>query len=148
MVKWPGRMQLLSTTTHQILVDGAHNLYSIQLLVKEIKKNFCYKRIILIFGALKGHNVSEILKELFKLDPIIIISSSRHPRALSTKEILEQINNYENELIFQEDLVDAAMNKAIEISNKDDLILGTGSLSIVAEIIEKLKGVSSERYLI
>ena len=40
------------------------------------------------------------------------------------------------------------MNKAIEISNKDDLILGTGSLSIVAEIIEKLKGVSSERYLI
>ena len=30
----------------------------------------------------------------------------------------------------------------------DDLILGTGSLSIVAEIIEKLKGVSSERYLI
>ena len=148
IVDWPGRMQILSTTNYQILVDGAHNLYSIEHLVKEVKENFCYKRIVLIFGALKGHNVSEILKELFKLDPIIIISSSRHPRALSTKEILEQINNYENELIFQEDLVDAAMNKAIEISNKDDLILGTGSLSIVAEIIEKLKGVSSERYLI
>jgi dihydrofolate synthase/folylpolyglutamate synthase len=148
IVDWPGRMQILSTTNYQILVDGAHNLYSIEHLVKEVKENFCYKRIVLIFGALKGHNVSEILKELFKLDPIIIISSSRHPRALSTKEILEQINNYENELIFQEDLVDTAMNKAIEISNKDDLILGTGSLSIVAEIIEKLKGVSSERYLI
>lgn len=148
MVNWPGRMQLLSTTTHQILVDGAHNLYSIQQLVKEIKKNFCYKRIILIFGALKGHNVREILQELIKLDPIIIISSSRHPRALSTKEIFEQINIPENKLIFQEQLVSLATNKAIEISSKDDLILGTGSLSIVAEIIEKLKGVSSERYLI
>ena len=79
IVDWPGRMQILSTTNYQILVDGAHNLYSIEHLVKEVKENFCYKRIVLIFGALKGHNVSEILKELFKLDPIIIISFFFNP---------------------------------------------------------------------
>ena len=43
IVDWPGRMQILSTTNYQILVDGAHNLYSIEHLVKEVKENFCYK---------------------------------------------------------------------------------------------------------
>ena len=41
-----------------------------------------------------------------------------------------------------------AVNKAIQVSNSDDLILGTGSLSIVAEIIEELKGMRSEKYII
>jgi len=148
IVKWPGRMELLSSKTNQVLVDGAHNLYSIQKLVEEINENFSYKRIIIVFGALKGHNIEGMLKELITLDPEIIISSSRHPRALSTREISEQLDLCGYKSLIQAESVYLAINKAIEISNKNDLILGTGSLSVVAEIIETLKGVSSERYLI
>tara|TARA_A100001037_G_scaffold112318_1_gene102374 strand:- start:4129 stop:5496 length:1368 start_codon:yes stop_codon:yes gene_type:complete len=147
-VNWPGRMQEFFIKNNQILVDGAHNLYSIQHLVKEVKENYCYKKVVLIFGALKGHNVDKITEELMKLDPIFIISSSRHPRALSNNEIFEKIHKYKDKQIFKEKSVSMAVNKAIQVSNSDDLILGTGSLSIVAEIIEELKGMRSEKYII
>ena len=44
------------------------------------------------------------------------------------------------------DNVGEATQAAITLANEDDLIIGTGSLSVVAEIIEKVKGIPPELY--
>ena len=48
--------------------------------------------------------------------------------------------------MFASDNVGEATRKALEMAKEGDLVLGTGSLSVAAEVIEELRGVTPELY--
>ena len=64
-VKWPGRIETLSTEPLLIL-DCAHNGASAQALADYLKEEFPGKKIILVLGILKNKDVESIARESTK----------------------------------------------------------------------------------
>tara|TARA_Y100000814_G_scaffold124276_1_gene89412 strand:+ start:6489 stop:7841 length:1353 start_codon:yes stop_codon:yes gene_type:complete len=146
-VVWSGRFEYLSTIndSFEILVDGAHNVYSMECLVQEIK-NLKYEKLIVIFGGLGSHDLKGMLGVLSSLDPILIGVHSRHPKSVQSSLIQLQSHNMKFRDQFFFDSVADGFDYASKISDKGDLILATGSLSVVAEVIESHKEILPELY--
>ena len=145
-VRWSARLEVLSHEDKRLVVDGAHNPYSMRHLVQAVGQYFEFKRVILIFGALGGHSFTEMLDELAELSPTIIAVQSREPRATPGSIISEAASERGLSVAFESDNVGEATRRALEIATEDDLVLGTGSLSVAAEIIEEMKGIPPELY--
>ncbi len=145
-VRWPGRMQLLQRDGPIVLVDGAHNPYSMRLLVQSLKEYIQAKRVIVIFGSTGGHNTADMAAELAALSPIIIATQSRHPKAIAVRQVANIIRDTGLEYIEECGEVSVATNLALSTADKSDLIVGTGSLAVVAEVIEEIEKREPELY--
>jgi len=133
-VSWPGRLQILSREP-TVVVDGAHNAYSMGKLVEAIREYFDYKRCFVIFGTSCDKDISGMAQELQSLGNHIIITSSSHPRAASISLVDEKFNTLGFKAMAVGNVTEA-LSKALALANKIDLILITGSLFVVAEAID------------
>ena len=145
-VRWPARLEVLSPDGHQVVVDGAHNPYSMRRLVSSVRDYFRFRRVILIFGALVGHSGEGMISELVDLSPMVIAVRSRHPRSAPSSTISEVASRQGLPVIFQSENVGEATRWALDTASEDDLVLGTGSLSVAAEVIEEIRGIAPELY--
>jgi len=132
-VKWPGRLQILSREP-TVVVDGAHNAYSMKKLVENIKKYFSYKRCFVIYGTSCDKDIAGMARELKTLGSNIIITSSSHPRAASVSSLMETFNELHIKPS-RKDNVAAALSQTLGSAEKTDLILITGSLFVAGEAI-------------
>jgi dihydrofolate synthase/folylpolyglutamate synthase len=133
-VSWPGRLQILSREP-TIVVDGAHNAYSMRKLVTAIKEYFDYKMCFVIFGTSCDKDISGMAQELQPLSNHIIVTSSSHPRAAPIQSLVEKFNSLGVQTIVVENVAEA-LSRALALAKKTDLILITGSLFVVAEAID------------
>jgi len=127
--KWPGRLEFISSN---VLVDCAHNPEAVKALKKElikIKKN--YKKIYLIIAMLKDKDYKTMLKELLPLANGVILTKVKIPRALEPKVLAKYVGK--NYIIIED--AKKALRYAKEIAKKDDLIVVTGSIYLVGEVI-------------
>lgn len=141
-VRWPGRLEILQTKP-VLLVDGAHNPDSIKRLIESIKLYFKYKRLILIIGVSSDKDIVGIVSLLTSLADIVIIARSRHPRSADPAILVGEFarNGINARGVGS---VSEAVLQALESADAEDLICATGSLFIVAEVIEYMKGLSPE----
>lgn len=151
-LRWPARMEVLSTTGPIVLVDGAHNVDSssrlksgVQRIHDVLGKN-CSGRVILLFGALAGHDFRGILEQLAELDPEVMVVRPRHPRSLPTKRLAKTAREIGLEIVGELDGVAESTQKAMKMANKNDMILGTGSLMVASEVRAEILGVDQETY--
>jgi dihydrofolate synthase/folylpolyglutamate synthase len=133
-VSWPGRLQILNREP-MVVVDGAHNAYSMNKLVGAVKQYFEYKRCFVIFGTSCDKDISGMAQELQPLGNHIIITSSSHPRAASVSLVAEKFNTLGFNAMAAGNITEA-LSKALALANNTDLILITGSLFVVAEAID------------
>jgi dihydrofolate synthase/folylpolyglutamate synthase len=133
-VSWPGRLQILNREP-TVVVDGAHNAYSMSKLVEAVKEYFDYKRCFVIFGTSCDKDISGMVQELESLSNHIIITSSSHPRAASISLLAEKFNRPGVKAMTVGNVM-GALSKALSSAKKTDLILITGSLFVVAEAID------------
>ena len=143
-VTWPARFEILSRYPRLVIVDGAHNPDSIARLTKTILSHFEYRQVFLIFGTLYGHDLIGMVSEISKLSPVTILAQSRHPRSMPNNEVKEIFSDQGVPLLFETENVGVATSKVLDIATKDDLILGTGSFSIAAEMIQEIRNISPE----
>ncbi len=145
-VSWPARMQVLDYEGRRIVVDGAHNPDSAGRLAEALREHFDFDGVILIFGATGGHSAGGMLAELAELSPIVVPVQSRHPRSSRTQTISEEARALGMQVEEQTDSVATATRAASELAEEKDLIVGTGSLSVAAEVIEVVCGMEPELY--
>ena len=145
-VRWPGRLQVLSRDGRQVVVDGAHNPDGVRVLVRALRQYFRFNRSILIFGGLSGHSAREMLVELSTLAPEIIAVRPRHPRSAPSEVIADGARELGLLVRSRSEDVGLATRQAIDMAGPEDLVLGTGSLSVAAEVIEEIDGVEPELY--
>ncbi|MCH7652974.1 MAG: bifunctional folylpolyglutamate synthase/dihydrofolate synthase [Chloroflexi bacterium] len=145
-VSWPARFQRLSHEGVEFLVDGAHNPYSMKRLVCTIGEFYSSKTVIVVFGALSGHSAKGMLEELAVLSPTLVCVRSRHPRSAPSHVIRDIASKLGLNIAFETENVGEGTRRAVELSREDDFVLGTGSLSVAAEIIEEIRGMSPELY--
>ena len=145
-VRWPGRFQVLSRDGVRVVVDGAHNPESMRRLVKAVSANFEFRRLIVVFGGTSGHSVRGMMTELAPLAPDIVAVRSRHPRSAPSQIIARTANERGLSVLLQSEDIGVATRRAVETAGEEDLVLGTGSLSVVGEVIEEIEGVAPELY--
>ena len=145
-VRWPGRLEVLSREGTQLVVDGAHNPDSMRRLVQSLREYFQFDRVILVFGATSGHSALGMMAQLRALSPSVIAVRSRHPRSAPTQTIASGVRENGLTLLFEVDDVAVATRHAMSIAGPKDLVLGTGSLAVVAEVIEEVRGMAPELY--
>ncbi len=148
-VHWPARLQVLATPEEGgrlLVIDGAHNPYSMERLVEALREHFPHERLILIFGALSGHSAAGMLRALAPMSPLILATHSRHPRSASGATIANVASEFGLDVAFTSENVGEATRHALEIAGENDLVLGTGSLSVAAEVTEEVRGIPQELY--
>ena len=148
-VKCPGRFQILSR--HPLLgVDGAMNIEGARRLKESLVQYFgSYIRLegrsplnnhasqaILVIGTSWDKDVAGIVSELVPLFDRVIVTRSRHPRAMTPAAVAAEFTKHGIEPQVVED-VDQAVSLVLALAGESDLICFTGSLFVVAEAIEQ-----------
>ena len=105
-------------------------------LVDTIGQFFSTKNAIVVFGALSGHSARGMLQELVVLSPRLVCVRSRHPRSAPSGVISDIASEFGMNIEFVTENVREGTRRAIELSGENDFVLGPGSLSVAAEIIE------------
>ncbi len=129
-VKWLGRLQIISEKPYVIL-DGAHNDYSMGCLVDSIEQYFKHKQVITIVGFSANKNIEGMAKQIKRLDGPVFVTKSTHPRAADLTQV-ESSFSKQGIKVTKFDDIRSAFATARKNAKKDDLILVTGSLFIVA----------------
>ena len=146
MVSWLGRFQILRHNP-LIMVDGAHNPASARELKQSVEHYFkgqaCYKegvrsfdRAILVIGASCDKDIDGIVSELYPLFDRVIVTRSRHPRAMATETIVAEFRKHGVEARSME-TVPEALSLVLAMAGERDFICVTGSLFVVGEAIEQ-----------
>jgi len=113
-----------------IVVDGAHNRRSARALRQTLKRNFKYKRLILVLGISKEKDIKGILEELLPPADKVILTKAKQARAEDPRSMKKFIKK---EVIII-DSVEEAVQKARSLALRDDLILITGSFFVACEV--------------
>ncbi|MDH7473476.1 MAG: folylpolyglutamate synthase/dihydrofolate synthase family protein [Anaerolineae bacterium] len=130
-VHWPGRMEVMSRRPW-VIVDGAHNGDSAQKLAAALPTIFHYRRLILVYEALAGHSVPDMLTALLPIADRVILTRVSNPRALDPTDLLAEVQAQGRtaECVIP---VEAALKRALQIARAEDLVCVTGSLYVVAD---------------
>ncbi len=145
-VAWPGRFEIFDIEGKTVVADGAHNPYSVGRLVDNLRDYARFDGVILVYGALGGHSARDMLSELATLNPSIVAVHSRHPRSSHSREVAEIVRDLGMNLVSRFESVAEGFRKAVEIAGPSDLVLCTGSLAVVAEVLEEIHGIEPEIY--
>ncbi|MGA3094087.1 MAG: folylpolyglutamate synthase/dihydrofolate synthase family protein [Dehalococcoidales bacterium] len=136
-VRWPGRFQVLRTRP-VVVVDGAHNPQAaceLRLAIADFLAGRKPGRRILVIGMSSDKDYEGVAEELAPLFDSVIITRSRHPRALATGILASEFTKRGCE-IDTTDSVAEALCRAVHRAQNDDFVCVTGSLFIVGEALE------------
>jgi dihydrofolate synthase / folylpolyglutamate synthase len=136
-VDWPGRLQVLHKKP-RLVIDGAHNVYSMQKLGEALKKYFKYDRLILILGFSADKDVPGMLDEAVIITKDIIVAASTSPRSAKPAALVEEFARRGVKARAAES-VPGALKLALADAKPNDLICATGSIFLVAEVMEGMK---------
>jgi dihydrofolate synthase/folylpolyglutamate synthase len=143
-VTWPCRMEVLGRAP-LVVVDGAHNEYSIQSLLESLASYMNFRRIILVVGFSRDKSVAGMVGLLAKENPVVFASRSRHPRSTTPAQIVSLFNEHGIQATETASSAEA-VTRALDVCDDGDLILATGSLFVAAEVRERILGIEPEIY--
>ncbi len=138
---WPGRFQVLppsaATYEREMVLDVAHNPAGAWALRSALSETFPGRELTLVFAAMRDKAVQEMAEILFPIADRVIVTKVANPRAATTSELLQAASRT-GAKIYEEQTVAAALARAREISKPQDLIVVTGSIFLVGEVMSTL----------
>lgn len=129
-VRWPGRLEVLDRDP-LVVLDGAHNVYSIQRLLEALDVYLPHRRLLAVFGAGLTHNPSELIAELAPRADRLFFTRAQHPKAASVEALLAATHALGYVAEGCETVVEA-LERACAAAAPEDIVLVTGSLFVVA----------------
>ncbi|MBM3131615.1 MAG: bifunctional folylpolyglutamate synthase/dihydrofolate synthase, partial [Chloroflexi bacterium] len=143
-VNWPGRIEILRRDPI-LIADGAHNGDSARRLVEALKRYFKFDRSVLVIGTSADKNSGAMIAEFAPFFDEVIVTVSEHPRASKSAALAAEFARH-GKKARETKSISEAISQAVAQAGKNDLICATGSLFVVAEVIEHVKGIPGERY--
>lgn len=128
-----------------MVVDGAHNPYSMKRLCQSLTQYFSYRRPVVVFGASQGKELEEMVEVLVPLRALVVATRSRHPRSVDVAFLARAFEARGLE-VHRAEGVTEAIEMARSLVGPEDLILATGSLFVAAEVREVVLGLEPELY--
>jgi dihydrofolate synthase/folylpolyglutamate synthase len=133
-INWPGRFQIIGRNPI-ILIDGAHNADSAGKLSHAIEHYLRFKKAVLVIGVSSDKDISGIVTALAPVAERVIATRAHNPRAMAPERIAGEFTKYNIPAEIADD-VPAAVSKAVTLAGKSGLVCVTGSLFVVAEVLE------------
>jgi len=127
--KWKGRMEIISKNPF-IIIDGAHNEEGLIKTFQEIKEIFPNKKIFTIFSFMKDKDTEKMINIIKQNSDFYIATVMPFSRAMTAEDFknLGIENVKENHLEAVKELKNSV--------DKDTIILITGSLYLIGEILK------------
>lgn len=134
----PGRLEVISTQPLCIL-DGSHNPSGMAETVASLEQLFERRRLIAVMSILKDKEVPEILRSVAPACDIIFATQSSSPRALPADELAGMIADMgKGTEVFIDRDPRSAMMSAYRLATSNQVVLVTGSLTLVADLKREL----------
>jgi dihydrofolate synthase/folylpolyglutamate synthase len=133
-VDWPGRLQILIKRPW-VVVDGAHNAYSMQQLGQSLAELFKNKKLKLILGFGADKDIAGMAAEAAKMTGDIILVASKHPRAVKAEALMDEFKKHGVAPRMATSIKDA-MALAVREVAPTDVICAAGSIFVIAEVME------------
>ena len=143
-VKWPCRLEVLEREP-PLLCDGAHNPDSMERLSGFLEKFFKGRRPVVVFGASRDKNLGQMMDALAPLNPVVVVTRSRHPRAASISELFTGFAMRGLE-VHRSMVTWKAVQRARSLVTENGCMVATGSLFLAAEVREAVLGIEPELY--
>jgi dihydrofolate synthase / folylpolyglutamate synthase len=134
-VEWPGRLQVLSRRP-LVVLDGAHNGASAEVLRTAIETNFEFERLLLVIGLTEGKDALGVLGALAPGADVVYVTRSRHERSAPPAELEPLIRTATRAEVITFGDARGAFEAALRTARPRDLVLVTGSLFLLGEALE------------
>jgi len=143
---WRGRFQILRGRS-TVILDGAHNKAAACALADSLKRYLkarlaegkeSFSKTVLLLGVSNDKDFSAIAKTLKPFADEVIVTASRHPRAMPSDLLVKGVQRHK---IKTESVtgVDKALAEAQRRADAKGLVLVTGSLFVVGEALKYLE---------
>jgi dihydrofolate synthase/folylpolyglutamate synthase len=133
-VHWPARIQIVGHNP-TIIVDGAHNNDSLEKLLDTLRTTFSPRRLILVLGVNKDKDLFHMIRSLATVDTVVL-TRANNPRATSIAELQSLFAEYAPAVqTYGAEDSSQAMDQAVKLAERDDLICATGSLYLAGEAL-------------
>ncbi len=135
-----GRRQLAKFKDLSLLLDVAHNIDAVSLLVEKIQQLKCQGKVRLVFGVMTDKDYQSMLSVLSGCVDDWYISPLPSQRSLSVDALRSNLSalNIANYKTYQAPI--EAFDDAVRQSGGNDLIVVCGSFLTVASVLEKISG--------
>jgi dihydrofolate synthase / folylpolyglutamate synthase len=131
-VRWPGRLERLQERP-AVYLDGTHNPAGAREVLAFWREHLTGRRIHVIYGAMRDKAIDEVAGLLFPHAATVILTQSPQPRSLSAEALAQMTTHLASEVeVIREP--GAALERALEIAEPDDVIFATGSLYLVGDL--------------
>jgi dihydrofolate synthase/folylpolyglutamate synthase len=137
-VHWPGRLQVLGREPW-VVVDGAHNAYSMLRLGEALEQYFNYDKAKLILGFGGDKDIAGMAREAAAITGDIVLVASRHPRAVKADVLVAEFQKQGVTPRVAATVKDA-IRLALDEAGNNDLICAAGSIFVIAEVLEFFVG--------
>jgi dihydrofolate synthase/folylpolyglutamate synthase len=137
-VRWPGRLQVLGREPW-VIVDGAHNAYSMLRLGEALEHYFKYEKAKLILGFGGDKDIGGMAREATAITGDIVLVASRHPRAVKAEVLVAEFEKH-GVTPRVAATVKEAISLAMDEAGHNDLVCAAGSIFVIAEVMEYFGG--------
>ena len=135
---WAGRLEQIADDP-TIILDGAHNLASAEVLRRAIDSYFATKKVCFVLGIMKDKDIQGIVDVLVKQTDLLVATlADDSTRAAQPEDIVK----FSKANSFSEKTVVKAIAKAKELVGSDGVIVIAGSLYLVGQV-KALQGFGS-----
>jgi dihydrofolate synthase/folylpolyglutamate synthase len=132
-VRWPGRLQLVRRSP-DVLLDGAHNLAGIDVLVEEMRALAAGRPVRVLFGVMRDKAWPLMLRSLARIATEIVVTQPRQARSADANQVAAAAPSPAR--VVTDPVV--AYEELCARSARDDVVLATGSLFLVGDLLAAL----------
>lgn len=134
-VDWPGRLEVLSRDP-LIVLDGAHNGASAEVLRNALDTTFRFERLHLVVGLTEGKDARGVLTALAPRAAAVYLTRSRHEHSAPPDELEPLVRAASPSAdVHVVSEADVAFDAALKNASSRDLVLFTGSLFLIGEAL-------------
>ena len=136
---WLGRFQVVRAAKGEpeIVLDVAHNPAGAWALRSTLSAAYEDRPVTMVFGVMRDKAVSEVAEILFPIADHVVLTQANNPRSASPAEIREAASRVEADFRETADVA-SALSEARRIARPDGLVVVTGSIYIVGEMMQLL----------
>lgn len=134
----PGRLEVISTQP-LCLFDGSHNPPGMAETVASLQQILQRRRLIAVVSILRDKEVLEMMRSLVPACDIIFATQSSSPRALAADELAAIVAKLgKGPEVFIDPDPRSAMVSAYRLATSNQVVLVTGSLTLVSDLKREL----------
>ncbi|MDD5263521.1 MAG: bifunctional folylpolyglutamate synthase/dihydrofolate synthase [Candidatus Bipolaricaulis sp.] len=135
--QWPGRSEVVCRRP-VVVLEGAHNLAGAEELARDVARWAPdRRRRRLILGILADKDVDAMVDTLVPVFEHVAVCRSESPRALGVDDLAARVRKYATEPSCY-DSVARAVRDVVARAGAEDVVVVTGSLTVVAEARREL----------